>query len=304
MKHDLFPTNRFVRFVVLLSTFLLPSLAALAQTPTPQPANGVLWEIKSATNTAYLFGSLHIAKADFYPLPATVEAAYQQADTLAVEADATDTAAIEKALPLLTYAAPDKLEKHLSKQTWGSLTSTTGPAAEHLQTFRPVMLVMALTMQVFSQLGYDPQYGIDLHFINRAKTDRKKVVELESMEFQARILGSLSDADGDAMVAEMLRGLRGGAIQREAEALVGAWRSGDIPALTEIMRKAADKDAGSRKIMKMLMEDRNAGMAQKIKRMLETGDKAFVVVGAGHLVGANSIADLLQKQGLQVRQIK
>ena len=43
--------------------------------------------------------------------------------------------------------------------------------------------------------GYDPKYGVDLHFIDQARADRKKVVELESVEFQARTLGGLSDAD-------------------------------------------------------------------------------------------------------------
>ena len=283
---------------------MLLGVAATAQTLSTQPAKGVLWEVKSATNRVYLFGSIHIAKADFYPLPAAVDDAYQQADTLAVEVDPTDPSASQKAIPLLTYAAPDTLEKHLREETWRNLKSVTGPAAEQFQTLRPAMLVMVFAAQFFSQQGYDPKYGIDLHFINQAKADQKKLVELESMEFQAGVLGGLSDADGDAMVGEILRGLRSGALQREAEAMIDAWKSGNAQALAEVLRDAANKDAGSKKIMKLLLEDRNVGMAQKITRMLEAGDKAFIVVGAGHIVGANSIVNILRKQGLQIRQIK
>jgi uncharacterized protein len=283
---------------------MLLGAAASAQPPSMQPAKGVLWEIKSATNRIYLFGSIHMANADFYPLPQAVEAAYQQEDTLAVEADPTDPSATEKAIPLLTYAAPDKLEKHLSEQTWRQLKAMAGPAAEPFQALRPAMLVTAFTLQFFLQQGYEPKYGIDLHFIHQAKADQKKLVELESMEFQAGVLGGLSDADGDAMVREILRGLRSGTLLLETEAMIDAWKSGNAQALAAVLRTAANKDAGSRKIMKRLLDDRNVGMAQKISRMLEAGDKAFVVVGAGHVVGANSIVRILQKQGLQIRQIK
>src|SRR5437879_12143534 len=86
--------------------------------------------------------------------------------------------------------------------------------------------------------------------------------------------------------------------------MIDAWKSGNAQALAEVLRDAANKDAGSKKIMKLLLEDRNVSMAQKITRMLEAGDKAFIVVGAGHIVGANSIVNILRKQGLQIRQIK
>jgi uncharacterized protein len=290
--------------LLLLSTLMLLQTAALARPPSTQPAKGVFWEIKSASNRIYLFGSIHLAKADFYPLPAAVEAAYRQADTLAVEADPTDPAATEKAMPLLTYAAPDKLENHLSEQTWHQLKAMTGPAVESFQTLRPATLTMAFTLQFFAQKGYEPKYGVDLHFIHQAKADRKKLLEFEGMEFQAGVLGGLSDADGDAMVGEMLRGLRSGALQLEAEAMIDAWKYGNAPRLADVLRDAANKDDGSKKIMKRLLEDRNVGMAQKIMRLLKAGEKAFIVVGAGHMVGENSIVQILRQQGFQVRQIK
>lgn len=289
---------------LLISAFMLLGTAASAQPPSTQPAIGVLWEVKSATNTAYLYGSIHIAKADFYPLPAAVEAAYRQADTLVVEMDPTDPAATARAMPLLTYAAPDKLERHLSKETWLSLKAMTGEAAEQIQSLRPATLVMTFAMQFFARQGYDPKYGIDLHFMNQAKADHKQLVELESVEFQAGVLGGLSDADGDAMLERTLRGMRSGALQREAEAMIAAWKAGDAEALAKVLRDAANQDAGSKKIMKLLMDDRNVCMAQKIIRMLEAGDKMFVVVGAGHLVGGSSVVSLLRKQGFQVRQMK
>ncbi len=294
--------NRLVR--LLISATLLFGTLASAQSSSTQPAQGVLWEVKSATNTAYLFGSIHLAKADFYPLPAAVDAAYRQAGTVAVEIDPTDLTATKKAMRLLTYTAPDKLEKHLSEQTWSKLKSMAASAVDQLQTLRPAVLATTLTLQTFMAQGYDPKYGIDLHFIHKARADHKKLVELETMEFQAGVLGSLNDADGDAIVAETLQGLRTGTLQRESEELVEAWKSGNAQALEKILRDFGNKDSGSKRLMKLLLDDRNVGMAQKITQLLEENDKAFIVVGAGHLVGANSITRLLAQQGLRIRKIE
>lgn len=292
----------------LLATFLCLSIAALvdtasANTPLVEPAKGLLFEIKSNKNTLYLFGSIHIAKANFYPLSPQVEQAYAQATTVAVEADVTDAEASKNALPLMTYASPDKLQNHLTPATWQSLQSIAGPAIEQFQGFKPAVVAMGFTLSVFAQQGYDPAYGIDLHFIHRAKADKKKLIELESIAFQASVMGALTDEEGNALLQQSLEALNNGEVLRDAESMVTLWKSADAEGLEKLFTEAANKDVGTKKLMKLLLDDRNVAMTEKIKRMLIDGNKAFVVVGAGHLTGDNSIIDLLQKQGAQVRQL-
>lgn len=289
---------------LLLAAAMLPGLASATDLPAPKNAKTLLWEMKSSTNTVYLFGSIHLAKANFYPLPKVVEAAYRQAQVLAVEADITDAVASKNTLPLLSYAAPDNLQQHLTPATWQNLQSVAGQSAGQFQQLKPAVVAVGLTIGAFTRQGYDPAYGIDLHFIERAKSDHKQLIELESLAFQAGVLGGLSDAEGDALLKQTLEAFSQGEALREAEAMIAAWKSGDAAALGKIFQEAAHKDAGSQKLMKLLLDDRNVGMTQKIKQLLADGSKAFVVVGAGHLVGTNSIIDVLQKQGVQVRRIK
>lgn len=293
----------------LLTAIMLLSLTALVDTasantpPLVEPAKGLLFEVKSNNNTLYLFGSIHLAKANFYPLSPSVETAYAQANIVAVEADVTDAEASKNALPLMSYASPDKLQNHLTPTTWQSLQSMTGPATEQFQGFKPAVVAMGLTLGVFAQQGYNPAYGIDLHFIHRAKADNKKVVELESIAFQASVMAALTDEEGDALLKQSLEALKNGEALRDAEAMITMWKTADAAGLGKLFTDAENKDAGTKKLMKLLLDDRNVGMAQKINRMLVDGKKAFVVIGAGHLTGNNSIVDLLQKQGVQVRQI-
>ena len=296
-----------ILFVIsLMPGLVVPAIAASRidkAVDAIAPAKGLMFEVKSNNNTLYLFGSIHLAKANFYPLAPQVEQAYAQANVVAVEADVTDIEASKHALPLMSYASPDKLQNHMTPATWQSLLAITGPATEQFQGFKPAVVAMGFTLSVFARQGYDPAYGIDLHFIKRAKTDKKKLVELESIAFQASIMGGLSDEEGDALLKQSLLALNSGETVRDAESMIAFWQAGDAAGLASLFSEAANKDAGSKRLMKLLLDDRNIAMAEKINRMLVDGDKAFIVVGAGHLTGNNSIVELLQKQGVQVRQM-
>ncbi|MFZ6861952.1 TraB/GumN family protein [Undibacterium sp. Ji67W] len=297
-------SNVFLKHASVLFSIALFACHTHAKTVAEAPAKGVLWEVKSATNTAYLFGSIHLAKASFYPLPQKVQKAYQQADTIAVELDATNRDAVVKAMPLLTYASPDKLQNHLQPATWETLQKVTGPAAERFQPLKPAMVATGLLVGTFARQGYDPVQGIDIHFIVRAKKDKKSIVELETMEYQAQILGGLSDEEGDAMLSQTLESLNNGEAIRDTNQLIAAWKDGSAEKVVSMLQAEANKNPGSKKIMERLLDDRNPAMADKIFELMAAGKHVLVVVGAGHIAGTNSISDLLKQRGLQVRQIK
>jgi uncharacterized protein len=290
---------------------LAPSHAAESSPATPASAaktspgsKGLFWEIKSGDKTVYMFGSIHVAKPDFYPLPQAVEAAYKRAEVLAVELDASAPGLQQKLAPYITYAAPDKLQNHLSAATWKRLTDLDSNAAQAMQSVKPGIVVTAISLGLMKGLGYAGESGIDLHFIKQAKADGKRILELETAEFQVQVLTSLSDADSDAMLGHTLDAMKSGELVQMVDAMVNAWRSGDAETLAKIMRESSSKDPGSEKMMKALLDDRNLLMTEKIIQLLQSGKPAFIVVGAGHMAGPKSIVDLLQKKGITVTQIR
>jgi uncharacterized protein YbaP (TraB family) len=58
-----------------------------------------------------------MVKANFYPLSLSIEKAYAQADMPTVEADVTNVEVTKNATPLMSYVAPDKLQRHLTLAT-------------------------------------------------------------------------------------------------------------------------------------------------------------------------------------------
>ena len=280
------------------------SATAQPATLSSDATRGLLFEIKSGSKVAYLFGSIHIAKADFYPMSPKVEAAYLQADTVAVEADTSDPVAAQAMMPKLMYTAPDKLENHLTPATWNDFKTVFGPGAEQMQALKPFMISSAIAVQVGMQLGFDPMQGIDMHFIKRAKADKKSLVELESLAFQADIVSNLTDEESDALIASLIDSIKKREMPKELQKIVDAWKAADTDAVAKLFVDSANKNPGSKRLMKMLMDDRNEGMVNKINQMMQADKKLFVVVGAGHLAGEKSVVDLLRKQGLEVHQIR
>lgn len=286
-----------------------------ASAVAPSKVKGLLYEIqmpaaaakangKKKNNKFYMFGSIHIAKADFYPMSPAVLKAYKEADTVAIEADVSNTETSSEIVGKLSYAAPDKLETHLSPATWESLKSMAGANIEQFQRYKPVMVAMGLTISVGQQIGYEPSQGIDLHFIIQSRQDKKELVELEGVTFQGNVLGDLSDAEGDAILASALDSVRKGEAQKELNRIADSWKRADAATLRQILREAGNRDVGSQALMKRLMDDRNVPIAEKIAKLVADGKKLFVVLGAGHLAGENNILKLMQDQGWQVKQIR
>lgn len=77
----------------LLRAALRARIACVACAAAAQAQDAVkilLWQVKSKDNTVYLYGTIHVGKTSFYPLPDAVENAFGQSARLAVEADITD----------------------------------------------------------------------------------------------------------------------------------------------------------------------------------------------------------------------
>lgn len=80
-----------------------------------------------------------------------------------------------------------------------------------------------------------------------------------------------------------------------------AWSSGDADSLAKSVTDDPTMDKGFTETMVL---DRNARWVPVIEQMLAQNRQNLIVVGAGHLVGAGSVVDLLTKAGFTVQRIQ
>ncbi len=263
-----------------------------------------LWKVRSDSGTVYLLGSVHVFRKELYPLPGKIEDAFAGCDTLVVEANINDLQ-VENMMTMLEgafYPGDGTLEKHLSSGTYEAAKkrlAASGVPIELFQRTKPWLLALMISALEMQKLGLSPEYGIDKHFLDKAG-DGKRIVELESIDYQARLLGSLSDADQERFLLSTMKDLD--FLERETDTLLKAWLTGDTGMMESLIAKGAGGDSGMSSVYEKLLDERNTEMAARIDGFLRTGGRYFVVVGAGHMVGKKGIPELLKKKGYPVEQ--
>jgi len=270
-----------------------------------QSQKSFLWKIQSEANTVYVLGSLHFAKREIYPLHQRIENAFEQSDFLVVEANVNDIgkADVQKLVGSALYPANDTLEKHVSAETYEQVKKEMGglgipPELIHKQ--KPWFLAMTIVALESVKLGLDPKLGMDMHFLSKAQ-GKKKILELESLDYQISVLSGISDKDQELFLLYTLKDLN--ILEQELDKMIKAWTSGDTKAMEALMTRSVSEDKRLSSIYEKLAYERNKNMASKIEDFLKAKETYFIIVGAGHLVGNEGIIELLKRSGYRVEQL-
>jgi uncharacterized protein YbaP (TraB family) len=239
-----------------------------------------------------------------YPLDARIENAFLKADAYVMEFNINEVAASPKDAMMtdILYRGDDNIGNHVSPETLNlahEKLESYGLPFKMMMRFKPWILAVTVEMSEYQKLGFDPQYGIDKHFLQKAQ-GHKNIMELESFDSQMELFNSMSDRDQELFLIYSLKEVDDS--KKNLEVLLKAWSEGDSKAMERLMFKNAEDDSRLSQIYEKLFYERNRNMADKIAKMLAQKGTYFIAVGAGHLVGKRGIIDTLVRQGYAVRQ--
>jgi uncharacterized protein YbaP (TraB family) len=127
--------------------------------------------------------------------------------------------------------------------------------------------------------------------------DGKPVVGLETVEQQFAALGGLTLPQQKRMLLMTLEETE--QLDAEVDKLLTAWRNGDVESLAQTLSAEYEEFP---ELYAPLTENRNRAWITRLVDLLDDGDDYLVVVGALHLVGRNSVIDLLEQRGYEVEQ--
>lgn len=264
-----------------------------------------LWTIESDVSQVYLMGSVHALKPDFYPLYSEFDQAFEQAETLVVEVDLGrvpehEIAAIMRRLG--TYQS-GSLRENLSLETWNLLVKHLEKGGQQpgaYDALRPWFVSLQISMQLLAAAGFDPELGIDQHYLTRAR-GKKSIEELESFSEQIRILSADSPEIQDLSLRTSLQEVDRAHV--DLARLISAWQQGDMGEIYSIATKPARQYPQLEVQLSRLLDERNVRMANKIKQYLNRPGSYLVIIGALHMGGSNGIIKLLQ-QDYEVVQMR
>lgn len=263
-----------------------------------------LWQVESTSNTVYLLGSIHLLRETDYPLSQPIQAAFEDAEAVVFEIDIAESKSPQAVETFVQAALPDRPDEVL----YNALDSETYRLAEEtmaeiglpftgFNSFEPWVLYLSLVDMQALQLGFEPAYGVDAYFFERANLASKDILTLETVEEQVGFFDGLSAPIQADLVRQTLLELD--TFETSMETMVAAWKSGDVSAFESVV---LDGVANFPEVYDALLVQRNQNWIADIESFIDRSDDYLVVVGAAHLVGEDSVIQLLQDKGYIVEQ--
>src|SRR3984893_13891035 len=277
---------------------------SVASAGTGSAANSFLWKATKGRGSLYLVGSVHLLSKDYYPLSPALDAAFNDSDLLVEEVDIGEMIAAENQLQMLmTGMLPSGqyVDTVVSPATLAAVNKrleTLGMPIEPLKRLKPWLLSLTLLGLEWQKAGFEADLGLDKHFYDQARSDAKQVQGLETVAFQVSRFDGMTLEEQDRLLAETLKELD--TQQTAVTALADAWKAGDVSTVERLLLQ--DLRSEPRLYQRMLV-DRNRDWLPKLEALFARRGRAFVVVGAAHLVGPDGLLAMLRARGYTVEQM-
>ncbi len=289
-----------MRLRAILLVFLC---AAFAPPGRADPAAHCLWELHGKHNTVYLLGSIHVLRPSDYPLAPAVLAAYADSKSLIMEINLAEMDSEEVQSEMLGSAMlPEgkSLPAILGSGRYAhaeTLAREVGVELSTFDQFAPWFAAEAISQLQLMQLGFQPQSGVEMYFLDRARTDGKSISGLETVHDQIALFEGLSmDAQADYLVTSLEQARE---LPKEVDDMVHAWQRGDTAWFAAEMASEFGKDPA---LYQSVLAARNRKWVPQIEALLNGDGNYLVIVGTGHLVGRDSVIDLLKRDGVGATQ--
>jgi uncharacterized protein YbaP (TraB family) len=264
-----------------------------------------LWELEGRAANIRLLGSIHFLRAKDYPLPQAIGEAYRNADVLITEIDLDDLDALAAQASMQALAIDPQgrdLAGLLGPADYATVRAGIQALAidpAMLTAYEPWYAALQVTQLRLQQLGFDPAYGVEARLLMLAAADGKEVQGLETLEDQ---LGALDSLPESAQREFLLTTIEEAAeIDTGIDEILQAWRQGDTRTLERELLAGLDEQPALRQ---RILVARNRRWVEQLLAKAGDGTDYLVVVGALHLVGPDSVLDMLERRGIGNRQLR
>lgn len=295
-----------------------PGVGLFAADGDGSDIHGAIHRIEYGDNVVYLFGTMHAAAPDWFPLNAKVEEIMRRADVFAFESDLDmeniDFATILSIMPIIE-------EMHMSDQTLADVLpshiyenlvryiGTFGMTYEEVYNMNPVALAMNLEVSVAGDLMgesgvyYDDQLGVDGYLMDFAARHGVATIGLEPLAQQMRIAfspnqelldlvgfsGTLAEIYYDTFTDFVPRAELVEMLLSSEDTLYAFYLNNDIQGIIDAMQTTSEEmeNAFARYMTEVLMNFRSTYYAHRIAELLTETDEPttfFVAVGLSHVV--------------------
>ncbi|MEM1381072.1 MAG: TraB/GumN family protein [Pseudomonadota bacterium] len=259
-----------------------------------------MWVVSDDDSTLTLIPTIHILPDETEWRSAQMQQAIDAAEEVWFEvlpAQLNDEVLIRRLMRRYGVSKDVTLPERLGEETYqrlAELTAELGIPIENLASFRPWLVAVTLAVKDLTRDGFSPDAGVEAVLARDVPVDKHR--GLETLDQQLGFFATFSPELEEAFLVQTMDEIGKGAEQLRQ--LVDAWSKGDVSAIeTLIITNIRDV---SEELYTTLLVERNKAWTEKIIAELDGSGTDLVAVGAGHLVGADGVPEMLRKRGYRV----
>jgi uncharacterized protein len=298
------PSRRTGRAVGPLAGLALVALALALPPAARADGRHILWSVQGLHNTVYLLGSVHVLRPGDAVLPAAAEHAFEDAERLVMEIDldepGSDSLSMVAEMQQAALLPEGQTLSGVLGTDYAAISERARKAGvdlKSLDAFAPWFVAISLLDGELASRGYSAEYGIEQTLTARAIEHHKPIEGLETAAQQFQMLATMPLAQQKRFLVMTLD--ESAQLDDELADLLHAWRTGDTEAMARLMSTEYQDFPD---LYRRLTVDRNRAWVDRLAGLLDDSDDYLVVVGAMHLVGPESVVDLLRQRGYTVTQ--
>ncbi len=254
--------------------------------------------LQKGDKTISVFGTIHITKNEFFPLPDNVTNALRKADALAVEIDMTDSKTQSEMMQYMLgkgMLSSINLDTALSADEKAIIKNTLGQAANGMMKMRSWILASAILVARAKQLGFIDK-SVDMYLTELAKSQKKSVLALEKMSEQTDVFDRLSAKEELNFLRDALNTDK--EFQQTLQQTAQVWQKNDENTAQTLLGEVKEKMPN---LYQAIFTRRNITMTKRIEKFNQQYPHLMVAIGALHLYGDNNVIQQLKDNGYVVK---
>lgn len=259
-----------------------------------------MWLVEDADTRIYMLGTMHALPAGTDWNRGKVAEAANAADELMLELSPEQLA--EAGAVFQKLAPRDKplaMEARLPAKALAAYRRLEGGSDFGSDKLDDWAILVLMGQKVAAEAELSPAAGVEAGLTATFRAAGKPISGLESAKAQLMLFETLDAATQRTLLVRAADNIDHA--QRDVDAMAKAWSRGDADALAKVVNEDVDRVPAARKA---IITDRNRRWSEWVKRRMDSPGTVLMAVGAGHLVGQDSLPAMLEAEGLTVRRVQ
>lgn len=284
------------KFIVLIALFF-----QLSQTHAQQAGKGLLWEISGngLSQPSYVFGTIHLICPDKFFVSKSTEEKFKAAQQVFLEIDMDDPQIMMKTQKLMMSSDGKKLKDIMNESDYKIFSEYFKKnVGMDVTMFGPAKPFLYMSVAMMKSIGCPMPKSYEEYFVKEAKTEKKEILGLETIEDQIAVMDKASTEQQVDWLMEMVKETEND--NETYKQMIDLYTKQDVEALTKMI---SEKMVGMKGMEEEMLDKRNQNWIPIIEQNIKQ-KSTFFAVGAGHLGGEKGVLKLLRDKGYTLKSME